>query len=117
MANILLVEDDTAVRSVVLRYLKSQGHRVVEAENGIEGLTRLKAQTVDLVVTDVDMPEMHGIELIQSVREEKPEVSIVVITAVHESINVLEHALGIRHLLLKPFDLKDLSNALHQVLG
>ncbi len=117
MANILLVEDDTAVRSVVLRYLKSQGHRVVEAENGIEGLTRLKAQTVDLVVTDVDMPEMHGIELIQSVRHEKPEMPIVVITAVNEATIVLEHELGIRHLLLKPFDLKDLSNAIRQALG
>ncbi len=117
MATILVVEDDTQIRGAVCRYLKSQGHRVVEAANGTEALTQLKVQTVDLVLTDIDMPEMHGIELIQRVREETPEVPIVVITAVHEAINVLEHELGIQWLLTKPFELEDLSNAIRQALG
>ncbi len=117
MATILVVENDTIVRTAVRRYLKSQGHRVVEAANGIEALAQLKVQTVDLVLTDIDMPEMHGIELIQSVRQEMPEMPIVVMTAVHEAINVLEHELGIQHVLPKPFDLEDLSNVIRQALG
>ena len=116
VATILLVEDNTGVRGTVRRCLKSLGHHVVEAANGIEALTQLKAQTVDLVLTDVDMPEMDGIELIRSVRREMPEVPIMVITAVHEAIDVLERELGILHLLSKPFDFKDLSNALRQAL-
>ncbi len=116
MATILLVEDDTGVRRVVRRYLKSQGHHVVEAANGTEALTQLKVQTVDLVLTDIDMPEMHGIELIQSVRQEMPEMPIVVMTAVRGAANELEHELGIQCVLTKPFELEDLSNAVRQAL-
>ncbi len=116
MATILVVEDDTAVRGAVSRYLKSQGHRVVEAADGIEGLSQLGTQTVDLVLTDVDMPEMHGIELIQSLRQETPDVPIVVMTAVHEAINLVEHELGIEHVLTKPFGIEELETVLRQVL-
>ena len=116
MATVLVVEDDTAVRTAVRRYLKSQGHHVVEAADGIEGLTRLKAQTVDLVVTDVQMPRMNGFELIQRVRQEMPEMPIVVMTAVRGAANDLEHELGIQCVLTKPFELEDLSNAVRQAL-
>ncbi len=117
MATILVVEDDTAVRTAVRRYLKNQGHHVVEAADGIEGLAQLTALTVDLVVTDLDMPGMHGIELIRSMREEKPEVPIVVMTGLREAVNVLEHELGIQCVLTKPFELEDLSDAVRQALG
>ncbi len=116
VATILVVEDDTEVREAVRRYLTSKGHHVVEAANGIEALTQLKVQTVDLVLTDIDMPEMHGIELIQRVRQEMPEMPIVVITAVHEAINVVEHELGIEHVLKKPFKFEELEAVLRQVL-
>ncbi len=116
MATILVVEDDTEVREAVRRYLISQGHHVVEAANGIEALAQLKVQTVDLVLTDIDMPEMHGIELIQNLRQEMPDVPIVVMTAVHEAINVVEHELGIEHVLRKPFGIEELEAVLRQVL-
>ena len=116
MATILVVEDDTEVREAVRRYLKGQGHHVVEAANGIEALAQLKVQTVDLVLTDIDMPEMHGIELIQRVRQETPEMPIVVMTGVRETVNVLEHELGIQHVLTKPFELEDLSHAIRKAL-
>ncbi len=116
MSTILVVEDDTAIRTAVRRYLKIQGHHVIEAANGIEALAHLKVQTVDLVLTDIDMPEMDGIELIRRVRQEKPEMPIVVMTGVREAINVVEHELGVQHVLTKPFDLEDLSHAIRKAL-
>jgi CheY-like chemotaxis protein len=60
---------------------------------------------------------MNGIELIQRVRQEMPEMPIVVMTAVSDATNLLEHELGIQWLLTKPFELEDLSDAVRQALG
>ncbi len=114
---ILVVENDTIVRTAVRRYLKSQGHRVVEAANGIEALAQLKVQTVDLVLTDVNMPGMHGVELIRRLRQEEPKMPIVVMTGLPERVDLLEHELGLQCVLTKPFELEDLSNAVRQALG
>jgi YesN/AraC family two-component response regulator len=64
MANILLVDDDIAVVDALRAMLKSSGHNVTTAENGRVGQTKLAEGRFDLVITDIIMPEMEGIELI-----------------------------------------------------
>jgi CheY-like chemotaxis protein len=76
---ILLVEDDDEVRSVATRILRRNGYRVLEAGNGAEALRVCEEEDepVDLIVTDIVMPEMNGSELAQKIREKQPDARIL----------------------------------------
>jgi CheY-like chemotaxis protein len=69
---VLLIDDEPAVRKVVRKMLARAGHHVGEAENGRDGLNQLERTAFDLVVTDIIMPEMEGIETLMAVRERFP---------------------------------------------
>jgi two-component system, cell cycle sensor histidine kinase and response regulator CckA len=79
METILLVEDDEEVRNVAGRILRRNGYRVLEAGNGAEALRVCEDedQTVDLIVTDIVMPEMDGTQLAQKIREKQPDARIL----------------------------------------
>ena len=82
MANlrVLLVEDDEDNRELMAEVLETSGCDVVSASNGQEGLARLAEGGIDVVVTDVGMPGMGGLELAKAVRAAAPRVAIVVVT-------------------------------------
>lgn len=68
MASILVIDDEHLVRSSVEAILQARGHEVVSARNGREGLEQLRRRRFDLIVTDLTMPEMTGIETIRAIR-------------------------------------------------
>lgn len=68
MAHVLTVDDSPSVRQVVKIALSRAGHTVVEAHDGADGLTKAKGQAFDLVVTDLNMPVMNGLEMIRALR-------------------------------------------------
>lgn len=65
---ILVVDDDPTTRKVLSLYLKAKGHQVVTAENGLDGLEKLGTQAVNLIMSDLNMPYMDGIEFVKNVR-------------------------------------------------
>jgi two-component system chemotaxis response regulator CheY len=69
MASILAVDDSASMRQMVSFTLKSAGHQVTEAEDGVDALNKAKAASFDLVITDVNMPNMDGITLIAELRK------------------------------------------------
>lgn len=69
MAKILVVDDAPTVRTLVGKTLRKEGHEITEAANGVEGLKCAEANEFNLVVTDVNMPEMNGIELCRALRK------------------------------------------------
>ncbi len=71
MAHVLVVDDSPSIRELMKRILESLGHRVYCAEDGQEGLQMADSRLVDLVVTDINMPRMNGIELIRALRTRK----------------------------------------------
>lgn len=77
MARILLVDDDALVRTALARALEASGHRVRQADNGARALQALGNGPVDVVVADLVMPEMDGLELIRTVRARFPAARIV----------------------------------------
>lgn len=77
MARILVVEDSPAVRLSVVAYLESIGLEIVEAENGRLALDALVQQSFDLVITDVLMPEVDGVELIKAIRANHPGTKVL----------------------------------------
>lgn len=80
MANILVVEDSPAVRLAIVEVLEELGHAVTETENGRIAIEHLAGTVFDLVVTDVLMPEVDGIEVIKAVRRTRPETKILAIS-------------------------------------
>ena len=77
MARILVIEDEELSRYTVRQILDRAGHEVEEAENGAEGLDRLGAGTFDLVITDIFMPVMEGIETIREIKRLYPDQKIL----------------------------------------
>lgn len=67
---ILAVDDSRSIRDMVRFALEPLGYRIIDAEDGLEGLERLEANAVDLVITDLNMPNMNGIDFIAKVRQE-----------------------------------------------
>ena len=87
MANILVVEDEENIRFLLHEQFGSMGHRVVLAENGKQGIDYVKSQPFDLIITDLNMPGVSGIELISTIRyqleieDEASKTPIIVVTA------------------------------------
>ena len=107
---ILVIDDDEDMRSLLTAILK--GHTVLQAANGREGMEIYRAQTPELVITDLIMPEKEGIETIQDLRREFPETKIIAMTG-RESLtdyDVFQVAreVGAVKTLKKPFKLDDL---------
>ena len=69
MAKVLVVDDSNSIRDMVSFTLKSAGYDTVEAKDGVEGLTKAKTASFDLVISDVNMPNMDGINLCQELRK------------------------------------------------
>jgi DNA-binding NtrC family response regulator len=78
---ILIVEDDPAVGESLRLLLAKRGHTLYLASNGKEALQRLRQETIDLVITDLVMPKMDGIALLEAIKELRPEVEVIVISA------------------------------------
>ncbi|OPY10813.1 MAG: Transcriptional regulatory protein ZraR [Syntrophaceae bacterium PtaU1.Bin231] len=102
--SILLVDDDRLVRSFISTILKEDGHRVEEAESGRSGLEKFQGADFDLVVTDLRMPDLSGLDLIREGRKLRPESRWIIITAYGSIGNAVEAMkVGASDYLTKPF--------------
>ncbi|MEO1021307.1 MAG: response regulator [Bacteroidota bacterium] len=113
---VLVVEDDLAIRESIIDILKLEKIETVEAQNGREALDILIDQDLDLVISDVMMPEMDGYELLDSYRKTsaKPTVPFVFLTALSERENLRKGMqLGADDYLIKPFTQKELLETIH----
>ena len=115
---ILVVDDEPKMRRVLEIMLQKMGHRVLSAGNGIEALAIFQAHAIDLVITDLRMPEMDGIELLASLRAQESDVPVIVITAhgtIETAVTAMKH--GACDYLLRPFDIDVVEHAVERVLN
>jgi CheY-like chemotaxis protein len=120
VAEIMVIEDDEAVRSIIAGFLTRAGHAVHEAANGAEGIAKFRARQPALVVTDIFMPQTEGLETIRELRRENPELPIIAVSG-----DVLGDgfylkaatALGATAALAKPFDKSDLLTLVDKCLS
>ena len=114
---ILVIDDEDLVRRTVMKILRSDGHEVVCAANGMAGMSLFRAEQPDVVITDIIMPEQEGIETILSIRREHPGVRIIAISGGGQigDTEVLKMArlLGADDVIAKPFRAKDLLSRVH----
>ena len=120
MARILVIEDDLDVRRLLRDVLGRAGHGVVEAADGAEGIERARSQPVDLVITDILMPEKEGIETILELKSGWKDVKIIAISGGGRvgPDDYLESArlVGAQRTFTKPFDPKALLQAVEELL-
>ena len=121
MASILLIDDEDLLRRTLRAALEGAGHSVLEAANGREGLDVLDRTEVDLVVTDILMPVMEGIETILAIRRSRPTLKIIAISgaAPRSRVDFLQvaHRLGADEILHKPFAMGALNEAVTRCLA
>jgi putative nucleotidyltransferase with HDIG domain len=105
MENILVVDDEEAIREVVSTMLESKGYRCTAVSNGRAAQDQVKRVTPDLVLSDMIMPEMDGIKLLDWIRHYDPEVPVIMVTAIHDISTALEAIRrGAYDYILKPFE-------------
>lgn len=121
MARIMIVEDDSAVRRLVRRLLEGEGHTVIEEPDGRSALRHFAGDPADLVISDVYMPDMDGLELLERLREAFPEVRVIVISGGGRlrTMSVLEDAkgMGAARVIAKPFSPEEFRSAVREVLS
>ena len=114
MARILVIDDEEFVRMTVSQMLESDGHSVTEANDGKEGLASLRETPMDLVITDILMPNKEGLETIMEIRKKYPALKIIAMSGGGRMHNTsfLETAdvLGADAVLKKPFETQDLKD-------
>jgi CheY-like chemotaxis protein len=112
MAHILVVDDDHGFRRAVSKMLRRMGHQVDEAANGLAAIEVIEARAVDLILTDINMPEMDGIEVIRAIRETRPGIRVIAISGggMLPSDLLLSNAdmLGADATIAKPFEADEL---------
>src|SRR5947209_17681510 len=110
MANLLIVDDEPGMRQLLSHVFgRGAGHTVRAAENGAKALELLREEPADLIISDVKMPDMNGIELLRRVREFLPDAGVVLMTA-FATVETAREAfkLGADDFIQKPFDVDEL---------
>ena len=117
-ARVLIVEDDATLRSALCDTIEFGGYQVVNATNGKEALALMERESVDIVISDVQMDEMNGTELLQAVRRRNPQLPFVMMTA-HGSVQHAVQAMrdGATDYLQKPFEAQVLLDMVSRMEG
>lgn len=117
---VLSVDDSGSIRQMVSFTLKSAGYTVIEAVDGQDGLDKAKQKTVDLVLTDQNMPRMDGLTLIKSLRAMPNYRSVPILMLTTESGDAMKSqgkAAGATGWIVKPFDPQKLLEVVKKVIG
>jgi len=115
--NLLYVEDNIAVRTMTMVILKQFFDNIILAEDGQDGILKFKENNIDLIITDLNMPNMGGLEMSKKIKEINEDIPILVLSA-HDDVEFFLESIkiGIDGYLLKPVDLEQLSSILYKVI-
>ena len=109
MTTILLIEDDERISEPLLRVLGAEGFEVVHAATGNDGLTAVQARRPDLMLLDLTLPDIDGLDVCRKVREDRPEMPIIMLTARADEMDVIVGlGAGADDYVPKPFRLAEL---------
>ena len=119
MSKILIIEDEAAIRRVLVKILSEENdsYKVEEAEDGLQGIEKVKNEDYDLILCDIKMPKMDGVEVLEAVKKIKPEIPMVMISGhgdLETAINTMR--LGAFDYISKPPDLNRLLNTVRNAL-
>lgn len=119
MSKILIIEDEASIRRVLCKIIAEENsdYKVFDAEDGVSGLEKVKNEDFDLILCDIKMPKMDGVEVLEAVKKIKPEIPVVMISGhgdLETAINTMR--LGAFDYISKPPDLNRLLNTVRNAL-
>lgn len=119
MASILIIDDEESIRKLLRTILQEAGYEVRQAVNGRQGLELHRTHPADLIITDLIMPEMSGLDLILELTRQFLNVKVIAMTGEADAGGQLRIAklLGARQVFAKPFDMNKLLRAVHYELA
>ncbi len=121
MKHILIVDDDSQVRELLQRILEREGYQVTTAADGDEAIERFDPNEMDLVITDLVMPNREGLETIMTLRRQYGEIQVIAISGGGRNSGqdylTLAKKLGAAYTFTKPFDRSDLLAAVAELVG
>lgn len=121
--NVLIVDDSAAMRAVIRKIIVMSGFSMAqgfEAANGREALEKLKNNWVDVIISDINMPEMNGLEMLKRLHEDSlyREIPVIVVSTEGSAERIDEALrLGAKAFVKKPFQPEEIRNVLHEVMG
>jgi DNA-binding NtrC family response regulator len=117
MKRILVVEDDQDIRDLLVETLQRSGFEIDTAENGKQGLQQFQAHHYDLILTDIRMPVMDGLQMLKMIKKEDSKMPIVVVTAYPSVDSAVECLVkGADDYLVKPIQMDDLNVKINKAL-
>jgi DNA-binding response OmpR family regulator len=120
VARILVVEDDAGTQTLLRKQLSAKGFEVTVAVNGLDGLMRLEQSLPDLIICDMNMPELDGIGFVRAIKakSETRNIPVIFLTASNDARHMIDGInIGARFYLTKPFELNELIWKINRVLG
>ena len=116
METILVVDDDKNFRLLLEAELTLEGYEVVLADNGLAALKEIKEEAPDLVILDLKMPDLHGLEVLKTIREKNKELPVIICTAYEKMQD--DYTIwsgGVAAYLTKPLDLENLKDIIYEL--
>ena len=117
---VLVVDDFATMRRIITNVLKQLGYEnIFEAEDGTKALQILETEKIDFVITDWNMPQMSGLDLLKAIRasEDKKDIPVLMVTAEAMQENIIKAAqAGVNNYIIKPFDAKTLAEKIQKIL-
>lgn len=118
LKTVLTVDDSQTMRDMLLAALTEMGHRVIQANDGLQGIEQLRGQAPDVIITDINMPRLDGFGFIEEVRRDpryRATPILVLTTENHESRKDRARRAGATGWIVKPFDPAKLADAIRRV--
>ncbi|MGZ3426052.1 MAG: response regulator [Polyangia bacterium] len=117
---VLVVEDDAGTQILLRKQLTAKGFQVTVAHNGLDGLVKLEGAQPDVIVCDINMPELDGIGFVRAIKakNETRKIPVIFLTASNDARHMVDGInVGARFYLTKPFELNELIWKINRVLG
>lgn len=113
LKKIMVVDDEPDMIEVLREFLEGEGYTVIPANNGKEALEKFDQESPDLVLLDLAMPIMHGLDVLQELKEKKKDIAVIMITAYRDAEKVVDaFRLGAYDCIFKPFDFEYLKKCI-----
>ena len=108
--SVLVVDDEEMMRSLLAKIHEREGYQVVTANDGMEALNVLQNQTINLIISDMKMPRMTGLQLLKKIKSDYPDVGVIIMTAYGDTYTVKDALLlGADEYITKPFKSYEIS--------
>ncbi|TAL24229.1 MAG: response regulator [Nitrospirae bacterium] len=118
MALILVIDDSLYMRGKICSILKLDGHKIIEADNGLQGLQAASANSPDCILLDIIMPGLDGLKIIKSLRDQRVDTPMIVVTAdIQESTRKQCMELGASAVINKPPNEEELRRTINAILA